>query len=194
MGRVDLGDIASSRLTHDDSELRLQNIEHTLDAFLPEGDESPDVRPADADRIGAERQRLKNIRSAPHAAVHEYRYMAGDCRRDFGEAINRCAAAIFGAPSVVRNDDAVDAVRNREQRVLACNETLDDELAGPYVAQAFNLVPVHGGRCQVFDGLDVEPAEHRFAGNLIGKPWAAGVAGGAATRIAPFRALERDAV
>ena len=67
---------------------RPQDVEDALDAFLPEGREAPDVRPPDPDRIGAERQRLEDVGAATQAAVHEHRNTAGDCRRDFGEAVD----------------------------------------------------------------------------------------------------------
>ncbi len=41
--RVDLGDAAGTRLAHVDGELRLQDLQHALDAFLPERGHSADI-------------------------------------------------------------------------------------------------------------------------------------------------------
>ena len=65
------------------SSSRRSIVEDGLDARLAEGGEAPDVRPADADGGGAERERLEDVGAAAEAAVDEHRHRAARALDDF---------------------------------------------------------------------------------------------------------------
>ena len=81
-----------------------------LHALLTERTEAPDIRPADADRGGAERQRLEDVGAAPKAAVDEHGHAAAHRVDDLGQRVDRAAQRLVGAAAVIADNDAVGAV------------------------------------------------------------------------------------
>src|SRR5262245_52024870 len=70
---VDVGDLLGTAITHHQFQFPLQDLEHALDAGLAECTKAPELRPADADTFGAQRERLEDIRAATNAAVEKDR-------------------------------------------------------------------------------------------------------------------------
>jgi len=56
-----VGQACSTDRPHRHLELGLEDFERAIDALLPEGRETPDVRTSDANPVGAQRQRLEDI-------------------------------------------------------------------------------------------------------------------------------------
>ena len=97
-------------MLHHQVEFESQDVEDTLDTFLAECRQAPDVGTSDAYGFGSESERLEYIRASADAAVDEYWNAAGGAVQHFRQAVDGCASAFFGASSVIRDDDSVDAV------------------------------------------------------------------------------------
>src|ERR1700690_2095373 len=93
-------------LAHDLQQFAVEDVDHSFDAGLTEGGESPDLRPADADRGRAEGQRLEHVGTAAHAAVEQHGYASADRGRDLREAVERRAQRFLVAAAMVGDDDA----------------------------------------------------------------------------------------
>lgn len=67
----ELVDGARAEETHVHLKLIAEDLDRTLDALLAVRAERVEERAADADSLGAERDRLEHVARAPHAAVDE---------------------------------------------------------------------------------------------------------------------------
>src|SRR5712692_9897161 len=74
-------------LLHNQLKLDAQYVQHLLHARLPERPQAPQVRPSDANRFCAERQRLEDVRSASKAPVDKHRDTASDSVDHFRQAL-----------------------------------------------------------------------------------------------------------
>src|SRR5262245_34463596 len=130
-------------LSHDHLKLASHDLEHPLDARLPERRQSPKVRPADANGICAERQRFGDICSPAKPSIDEHGNLSTHAFHDFRQAFDGRAIALFSAPAVIRYDDAVNAMLDCKLSVLARDEALDDQLHRSSVFQTFDDLPGH---------------------------------------------------
>src|SRR5215467_7818888 len=87
-GRREFRDRTYATLLHGDLKLGVQNLEHALDTGLAEGAEPPQIRPPDADSLGAERERLDDVGAAAESAVDEDGNSSGDDPAHFRQAVN----------------------------------------------------------------------------------------------------------
>src|SRR6266513_3365774 len=71
--RRELPERAHAALLHRRLQFDAQELEHALDAGLPERAQAPEVGPADAHRALAEGQALDEVGAAPESAVDQYR-------------------------------------------------------------------------------------------------------------------------
>src|SRR5712691_10249643 len=69
----DLADVERADLPHDRGELVVHDLKHTIDASLTECRKAPHVRPPNADRRGAQCDRLQHVSAATYTAVDEHR-------------------------------------------------------------------------------------------------------------------------
>ena len=83
---------------HRELQLGAEHPEHSLDAVLSEGGESPQVGAPDQHRVGAERERLEDVQSPSDAAVHDDGDPSSDRLDDLGEALERPDAALSARP------------------------------------------------------------------------------------------------
>ena len=84
-------------------------------------------RPADERRPCAEGQRLDHVGAAPEAAVDVDLAAPSAASTTSGSASSRGGHPVELAAAVVRDPDPVDAVLDREHRVLARHDPLQDE-------------------------------------------------------------------
>src|ERR1044071_1620265 len=94
-------DIRRADLLHGGVEFDPHQLEHALDTGLPEGAETPDVRAADADRAGAEAQRLDDVGAAAEARVDQDRHAPAHRLDDLGERVDGRAAGILATRTMV---------------------------------------------------------------------------------------------
>src|SRR5260370_32290190 len=113
-----------SRLSHDRAQFAVQNFEHGFDASLAKSPESPALRSPNTYRSCAKRQGFENVRAAPHAAVHNHGHSATNRVENIRQALNSRAQRVFGTSTVIRNDQSVHAVLDRELRVFARYDAL----------------------------------------------------------------------
>src|SRR5207248_7872172 len=119
---------AHATLHHRHARLRAQNLEDLRHAGLAEGAQPPQIRPADADCVRPHRERLGDVGAAAEAAVDQDEDLALHRVHNLGQHVDGGAAAVFAAPAVVGDDEAVDAVRDAEFRVLGGETALDYDL------------------------------------------------------------------
>src|SRR5690348_8737020 len=121
----------------------LQDLEHPRDPRIPRGSQPIEVKTADGDRVGAERDRLDDVGAAIKAAIdddlrpaaHRLSYLRQDVER---------AAHVVELPSAVIGDvDAVDAVIDRDRRILAGLDAFEDQrqLVAVLILEALDLGP-----------------------------------------------------
>src|SRR5689334_18387660 len=118
-GHVFAGDVrdgARAAIAHYQLQFALHNFEHAIDAGLAECAESPKERTPNAHGFGTERQSLEHVRTPANAPVDEYGQAAAHFGDDFGQGLNGGAARFGGTSTVIRNEDAVDAVLDAEAR------------------------------------------------------------------------------
>src|SRR5690349_6750979 len=97
----------------------MKDFERPLHTFLAERAECPDVGPADADGARPQGESFVNIRTAPEAAIDKHRDLRSGSIDHFGDRFDGAAPGFGGAPTVVGDDNAIDAVLARQPRVLA---------------------------------------------------------------------------
>src|SRR5690242_496412 len=100
-GRPQLLDRRRADLLHHRIGFRAQKLEHALDPALTEGAEAPDVRPADAHRIGADAQRLDHVGAAAETAVDDDRDAALYRLHDFRQRVDGRAPGILAARAMI---------------------------------------------------------------------------------------------
>ena len=93
--------------------------------------ETVGVGSADQDRLRAHADRLENIAASADAAVDQHRGLAVHRSHHFGERAQRGIARVELAPAVIRHDDAGAAVIERSSRIVARDDALRDDGAGP---------------------------------------------------------------
>lgn len=128
----------------------LQNLAQVLHALLPVA-QTVQERPPDPHGRRAERERLEHVGAARDAAVDVDLAPVEDVRADAVQLQQReqgRLGRVEGAPAVVREHDALDAVRERLLRVRGALDALDDDrqprrrLDPGYVVPAQRLVDV----------------------------------------------------
>jgi hypothetical protein len=82
--------------------------EAPTDSRLPECGQPPGIRSPDAHGIGTRGESLENVPSAPEAAVHENGGRTWRSSSDLGKAIQGRTPWFEGAPSMIRDNDAID--------------------------------------------------------------------------------------
>ncbi len=105
----------------------LQQFQHSHDSSLTGGSQRPALQPPDADEVGAGGDRLDDIGAAAERAVDHDLGAAGDGVDDLRQHMHGAAAVIELASAVVRNINPVDAVIDRDRRILRGRDALDHQ-------------------------------------------------------------------
>src|SRR5262250_1130473 len=185
---IESGQRRDAGVSHHQLEFASEELEDFLHAGLTERAEAPRVRPTDADGARAERQRLEDVRAAAEPTVDEHRDLALNRVDHLGHAFDRRAAAFLSAASMIGDDDAVDAMLQRERGVFTRFETLENEFHRRRIFESAHELPRQSGR-KHGDAGEIETLEHRLAAK-VARP-ARMVAGGALARVFPSEALLR---
>src|SRR5580704_17183699 len=84
---ANLGDRWRPTLPHGEGKFGVENIEYLFHAFLPEGRQAVDVRPADAYAASADGQGFIYVGTAAEAAIHKNGELRTHGVHDFGKYI-----------------------------------------------------------------------------------------------------------
>src|SRR5689334_10549302 len=141
----DFRHVLAAAVAHYQLELTLHDFEHAIHARLSESAQAPQERAADANCGGAEGERLVNVGPAAKTAIDEYRDAAPDFGHNFGQRFDGGAQSFSGASAMVRNPNAIESVLQREPRVFAPVDPLDQQFHRDEFTQTVYEVPVHRG-------------------------------------------------
>ena len=157
-------------------QLGAEQLEHPQRPRLAPGREPPESGPSDQDRVGAEGQRDRDVDPAPDPAVDEDRGPAGDGVDHLGQRVGGREAAVELAAAVVGDDDPGGAVLDRERRVLAGQDALDQDRNAGLGRELLELGPVQRRLHQV-EGLgDRQRPPAPIAASALGTPRPSGIA------------------
>ena len=113
----------------------------------------------------SERKSLDGVRTATDATVDEHRNASVHGLEDFGERFDGRLQRFHGAAAVVGNDDAVDAMFDRQFGILAGFQAFEQELHFRGFLHAIHEVPGHRGAVHLEAG-HIETFEHRAGGQV----------------------------
>src|SRR4029434_9500364 len=100
------------------------------------------------------------VRPPAKTAIDEHRNFPRRSRHDFRQALDRSAIAFFGAPTVIRYNNAVNTMLDRELGVFTRDDPLQYQLHRSYIFQAFDDVPGHVQRVLSDDLGEIETLKH----------------------------------
>src|SRR5437660_5665610 len=129
-------------LLHGGPKLEPQEFERTFDSGLAESTETPQIRSADADALGAHAERLDDVGTAAEPGIDQHRHRPRDLD-DLSQRLDRGAAVVIGAPAMVRHDDRVDASLGGDLGIFPGHDALEQNLELGHVAQALDVIPAH---------------------------------------------------
>src|SRR5207245_7412112 len=130
-------------------------------------------------------------RATAEAAINDSRAAVPGFGHDLRQRLDRCAKRFGRASAMVRYQNAIDASRDAELRVLARVDSLDEEFPFPELAYLICESPIHGGIRRAHAG-HVDAVEH---GPLLHAGTGASlVAGHALAQVLRTRAQKRLAV
>src|SRR5207248_1819204 len=84
---------------------------------------------------------LERVGAAADAAIQQYRHFSGDGFEHVGQRFERGDGAIDLAATVVRDEDAVDAVVERARGVVTTDDAFENDRQLRLRAQPGNVVP-----------------------------------------------------
>ncbi len=145
-------------------ELGEQAAQHELDPGLAVEPEPPHVRTPEADRVGAERERLEDVGAGADAAVEQHGELVAHRLAHARQRVERADRAVDLATAVVGDDQPVDAGVEREPRVLGVEDALEHDRQLGLLAQPCKVGP---GDARV--GELVGPVADRGTGVLLGR-------------------------
>ena len=150
IGLVEFGKFVDAEETEAALHLVLQQFQHPHHAGLAGGGERPALHAAEADEIGARRDRLDDIGAAAEAAVDHDFGAAGDGGDDFRQHMHGAAAVVELAAAVIGDVDPLDAVIDRDLGVFRGGDALDhqrdlelvlDQLDGAPIQRLLEFAP-----------------------------------------------------
>ena len=101
-------------------------------------------RPPGQHRVRTQRQGLDDIAAAPDAAIEDHRGAVAHGGDHLGQDVHGWRGRIQRPPAVIGHHHGVGAVLDGEHRVFLTQDALDDQLAGPEIAHAVDILPGHG--------------------------------------------------
>src|SRR5690606_37129292 len=139
---VELRAAVHAEQLHRHGQLGLEDLDEADDALLARRAEREGEQPPDADQPRAHRNGLQHVRAAHEAAVDDDLGLAANRRDHLGEQVDRAAAVVELPAAVIRHVDHVDAVLEREARVLARADALHDQRHADGALQLLHELPV----------------------------------------------------
>ncbi len=121
------------------------------------------MQPADADEVGARRDRLDDVGAAADPAIHHDLGAALHGVDDLGQHMHGAAAVIELAAAMVGDVDPLDAVIDRDLRVLGGGDALEDQRYLELV-----LDHLHGPPLQPLLEIAASGAQAAFANVALG--------------------------
>src|ERR1700727_3199972 len=118
IARIELLHRTRAALLHGGPGFDAYKLKYPLHAFLAEGAQSPEIGPADPDRLRAHRQRLHRVGASAETRVDDDRHASVHRREDLRQRVDGRAAIVFAAATVVGNQNAVDAVLYRQLGIV----------------------------------------------------------------------------
>eukprot|EP00047_Mylnosiga_fluctuans_P004976 m.237655 g.237655 ORF g.237655 m.237655 type:complete len:322 (-) comp13176_c0_seq1:513-1478(-) len=155
--RGQLVDVIAANQPHSDVHLVAQDGQHPLDARLPICRQAVQHGPPDADRLGAQRERLQHVCPAPNTSVDVHLHLvlqAGGTQgvHDLCQDLDAGARKVQLTAAVVGADDAGDAVARGLDRVLAALDALQHDRHARDRADPREVRPVERGVDELRDG------------------------------------------
>jgi len=120
-------------------------------------------RPAEEDRVGAQRQRRQDVGSGADPPVEEDRGPPRHCGRDLGQDVQGGGDAVELTAAVVRDDQAIGPGVERVERVGSAEDPLNDDREGGEGAQPGQNRPVE-------PGIELRPAVRGRVGVVAPAP------------------------
>src|SRR3989442_2147571 len=138
---------------HRQIQFRPEMIEDGLDSIRAPYGETPKDRPAHEDGFRSERQRLEDVSPSADASIQVDFRPPGYSSHDVREDVQRSERRIELSPTMVRHDDARDAVLGRELRVLRGHDALQEDGEAADRSQPVDVLPGEGFVQQIGDIL-----------------------------------------
>src|SRR4030095_10910748 len=162
---IQLRELRDTEEAHGDAHLVLEQLERADQAGRPRGGEAATGQAAEADDLGAERDRLHHAGAAAVAAVHEDGGASAHRGDHLGQDLGAPRAVIELAPAMIRHVHAVHAVLHRDGRVLGGGDALEDERDRVPVLEALDLLPRERG-LEIHAGHVLAPRLHEAPGEV----------------------------
>jgi hypothetical protein len=157
----DAGERWSTCLTHNVSQLSIEDVNHLLHTALAEGREAPNLRTAYTDGRSAKCECLEYVRAAPDPSVQEHRYAPANGSRNFGQTFQRGPQCFLVSAAMIGDHDAVGPMLHTQGCILARHNAFDDELDADDLAQLVALLPADRCGHDIMHSRHVEPRIHR---------------------------------
>src|SRR5579883_3584145 len=138
---ADFLDAVDAGKRHGDVELVLEDFDRAGHSDLAAGPEAIQIRAADHAGTGAERERPRDVLTGANAAVEHDLDVGADRIDDPRQHRDRGDRTIELTPAVVGDDERGSSGLGGAAGVLDVEQSLDDQLAGPQLADPFDILP-----------------------------------------------------
>src|SRR5207249_7145757 len=125
-GFVDLGEAGDTEQAKPDFHLRLQQLQHAVNAGLPGGGKAVEIEPADRHGICAERNAFDDVGASAESAVDDDLRPSPHGVDDVLQNVHRSPPMVELPSAMVGDVDAVDAVIAGNDRIFRGLDALDD--------------------------------------------------------------------
>ena len=144
VGRGQLADRRDSQQSHRYDELVLQDLQDPYKALPSRGSQAPCLEPPDAHGASPEGEGLRHVASSLDPTVQDNVGLAVNSLDDIREHVHGPETVVELAPTVVRHPYDVDAVLDRQKRVLGRRHALEYERKAGELLDPCHLLPGEG--------------------------------------------------
>src|SRR5262249_13117896 len=157
IGLIELAVAGHAEQRQADADLVFEDFEQPHDAGGAGRGERINIESATDNRVGAEDQRLDDVGAAGDAAIDHDLGATPDRLDHPREHLDRADTLVELSAAVVRDIDAIDAVVDRDHRVLGGGKTFQDQRDLELAADPLDVLPVEP--CLIDAGVaDPHPA------------------------------------